>query len=141
MLAEQRRKKARLVDPLQFEMSIQDMQLINYVPPFGKDMQPPTEAQKQTLEKLQINPEGVESAGKAAMLIDKVLNRRKDGMATPRQIRQLEQRGFIDVGRWTFEQARKLIDRIAGNGWRTPPGIDPRTYVPPADQTTTGLYW
>ena len=139
-LAAQRRKKARLVDPLQFEMSIQDMELINYVPPFGKAMQPPTEAQKQTLEKLSINPEGVQSSGKAELLIGKAINRAKDGFATPRQIRQLENRGFQDVGKWSFEQARRLIDRIAGNGWRTPYDINPKTYVPqeiPANEGTT----
>lgn len=131
MLADQKRKKSRLVDPLQFEMSIQDMDLVNYVPPFGKDMQPPTDMQKQMLEKLQINPEGVESAGKARMLIDKISERQMQCMATPRQIRQLENRGFKNVGMWSFEQARRLIDRIAGNGWRTPRDIDPHTYIPP----------
>ena len=131
MLAEQRRKKSRLVDPLQFEMSINDLDLVNYVPPFGKDMQPPTDLQKQTLERLQINPDGVESAGKADMLINKITQRQMSSMATPRQIRQLENRGFENVGTWTFEQARRLIDRIAGNGWRTPRDIDPHSYIPP----------
>jgi len=131
LLEQQKRKKSRLVDPLQFEMSIQDPDLVNYVPPFGKDMQPPTEVQKQTLEKLQINPEGVEYAGKADLLIDKIRERQTANMATPRQIRQLENRGFENVGQWSFEQARRLIDRIAGNGWRTPRDINPHTYVPP----------
>ena len=140
-LAEQRRKKKGLVDPLQYEMSIQDMDLVHYVPPFGKDMQPPTDIQKQTLEKLQINPEGVESAGKAAMLIDKITQRQLQGMATPRQVRQLESRGFNDVGKWTFEQARRLIDRIAGNGWRTPFDINPRTYIPPDINQTDMPGW
>ena len=130
-LAEQKRKKSRLVDPLQFEMSIQDLDLVNYVPPFGKDMQPPSDIQKQTLEKLQINPEGVESAGKARLLIDRIRDRQMRSMTTPRQIRQLENRGFENVGMWSFEQARRLIDRIAGNGWRTPYDIDPHTYTPP----------
>lgn len=130
-LAEQRRKKSRLVDPLQFEMSIQDLDLVNYVPPFGKDMQPPSDIQKQTLEKLQINPDGVENAGKARLLIDRIRDRQMRSMATPRQIRQLENRGFENVGMWSFEQARRLIDRIAGNGWRTPYDIDPHMYTPP----------
>lgn len=131
-LAEQRRKKSRLVDPLQYEMSINDLDLVNYVPPFGKDMQPPTDNQKKMLEKLQINPDGVENAGKANLLIDKITQRQMNSMATPRQIRQLENRGFENVGTWSFEQARRLIDRIAGNGWRTPLNIDPHTYIPPA---------
>ena len=130
-LAEMKRRKKKLVDPLQFEMSIQDLDLMNYVPPFGKDMQPPSDIQKKTLEKLQINPDGVESAGKARLLIDRIRDRQMRSMATPRQIRQLENRGFENVGMWSFEQARRLIDRIAGNGWRTPYDIDPHTYTPP----------
>ena len=141
LLAEQKRKKSKLVDPLQFEMSIQDMDLKNYVPPFGWAMQPPTEDQKKRLELLQINPEGVESAGKADLLIEKVEERRDNNMATPRQIRQLENRGFENVGQWTFEQARRLIDRIAGNGWKTPRDINPRLYTPPVIEENSGLNW
>ena len=128
------------MDPLQYEMSIQDMDLVNYVPPFGLAMQPPTEMQKNTLEKLQINPEGVENSGKAQLLIDKITERQMQSMATPRQIRQLENRGFENVGSWSFEQARRLIDRIAGNGWRTPRGIDPHSYVPPVIENE-GASW
>ena len=141
LLAEQKRKKSRLVDPLQFEMSIQDMDLVNYVPPFGMAMQPPTERQKKQLELLQINPEGVDNAGKADLLIEKVQQRRTDNMATPRQIRQLENRGFENVGQWTFDQARRLIDRIAGNGWRTPRDINPHTYIPPMIENNNLFEW
>lgn len=141
LLAEQKRKKSKLVDPLQYEMSIQDKDLTGYVPPFGMAMQPPTKLQKETLENLQINPEGVDSQGKAQLLIDTIEKRKMQHMATPRQIRQLENRGFENVGSWTFEQARRLIDRIAGNGWRTPRDINPRTYVPPAIKQTDALSW
>lgn len=141
LLAEQKRKKSKLVDPLQFEMSIQDMDLVNYRPPFGAAMQPPTDLQKQTLEKLQINPEGIESFGKAELLIDRIRQRQMEDMATPRQVRQLENRGFENVGQWSFEQARRLIDRIAGNGWKTPRDIDPHTYVPPAIKESGELSW
>ena len=75
------------------------------------------------------------------MLIDRIYDRRDSGMATPRQIRQLENRGFENVGSWSFEQARRLIDRIAGNGWRTPYDINPKTYVPPNIEESGGLSW
>ena len=91
--------------------------------------------QKQTLEKLQINPEGVDSIGKADLLIEKIRERQSQGMATPRQIRQLENRGFVNVGMWSFEQARRLIDRIAANGWKTPYDINPKFYTPPEINT------
>ncbi len=141
LLAEQKRKKSRLVDPLQFEMSIMDMDLIHYKPPFGAAMQPPTESQKKKLEQYQINPEGVDSSGKADLLIDRIRERQGQNLATPRQIRQLENRGFENVGTWSFEQARRLIDRIAGNGWRTPRDINPKTYTPPVIEADAGLGW
>lgn len=52
-LSEMKRRKKRLVDPLQFEMSIQAEDLSGYVPAFGWEMAPPSEGQKKTLEKLQ----------------------------------------------------------------------------------------
>ena len=138
-LAEMKRRKKRLVDPLQFEMSIQDEDLKNYVPPFGYASREPTKAQRDTLEKLQIDPDGVDSTGKAELIINTLRNRIETGMASPRQIRQLENRGFQNVGTWTFEQARVLIDRIAANGWRTPYAIDPHKYTPEGVNNAAGL--
>lgn len=62
--------------------------------------------------------------------MDKIAKRRAEGLATPKQIRQLEGRGFRRVGEWTMDQASALISRIAANGWRTPASIDPATYEP-----------
>ena len=129
-LAEMRRRKKKLVDPLQFEMSIQAEDLTNYVPAFGWEMAPATERQLTALEKLGINPDDVDNAGKATKLLDRLDKRRMDGLTTPKQIRFLEGRGFRHVGTWHFEAARKLIDRIAANSWRTPFDINPSTYVP-----------
>ncbi len=129
-LDEMKRRKGRLVDPLQFEMSIQAEDLSGYVPVFGWEMAPPSDDQKKTLEKLGINAENIENAGKASKLLDRLSKRRAEGLSTPKQIRQLEQRGFHTVGTWTFGQAKKLIDRIAANGWRTPRGIIPQEYRP-----------
>ena len=129
-LDEMKRRKGRLVDPLQFEMSIQAEDLSGYVPAFGWEMAPPSDAQKKTLEKLGINAENIGNAGKALKLLDRLNKRRAEGLSTPKQIRQLEQRGFQNVGTWTFVQAKKLIDRIAANGWRTPRGIIPQEYRP-----------
>nr|WP_246880564.1 helicase-related protein [Sporosarcina sp. 6E9] len=129
-LAEMKRRKRKLVDPLQFEMSIQAEDLSSYVPSFGWEMGPPSEQQVKTLEKLGILPDQVENAGKATKLLERLDKRRQEGMTTPKQIRFLEQRGFEHVGAWSFDGAKNLIDRIAGNGWRNPPGINPKEYKP-----------
>ena len=64
-LAEQRKKKRKLVDPLQFEMSIQAEDLADYVPSFGWEMAPPSEKQLKALEKFGIYTEEIGNAGKA----------------------------------------------------------------------------
>lgn len=127
-LEEMKRRKRALVDPLQFEMSIQAEDLAGYVPSFGWEMAPPSDKQVKTLEKLGILPESIDNAGKATKLLERLDKRREEGLTTPKQIRFLEQRGFEHVGTWEFELAKKMIDRIAGNGWRVPDGVDPKTY-------------
>lgn len=127
-LSEMKRRKQRLVDPLQFEMSIQAEDLSGYVPAFGWEMSPPTDKQKATLKKLGIMPDEIENQGKAAKLLDRLNRRREEGLTTPKQIRFLENRGFKHVGTWKFESAKSLIDRIAANGWQVPSSIDRETY-------------
>ena len=123
------------MDPLQYEMSIQAEDLSGYVPAFGWEMGPPTDKQTAMLEKAGINPEGIDTAGKAAKMLDRLDKRRSEGLTTPKQIRCLERYGFQHVGTWSFEQARHMIDRIAAAGWRgAPKGVTPATYVPPVSE-------
>lgn len=129
-LEELRKRKKRLVNPLQYEMSIKDQELVGYQPAFGWEMLPPSDKQKTSLEKLGILPDGIESAGKAEKLISKITERKETGLSTPKQIRLLEQRGFLNVGQWTFESASNLITRISSNGWRIPQGIQPSAFKP-----------
>lgn len=110
-LSEMKRRKKKLVDPLQFEMSIQAEDLSGYVPAFGWEMAPPSDKQKQTLEKLGILPDAIENAGKASKILDRLDKRRREGLTTPKQIRFLESRGFQHVGTWQFETAKNMIDR------------------------------
>ena len=127
-LAEMKRRKKKLVDPLQFEMSIQAEDLSGYVPSFGWEMGPPSDKQKNALEKLGIMPDQIDNAWKAAKILDRLDKRKREGLTTPKQIRFLEGKGFQHVGTWQFEKAKNLIDRIAANGWRVPMDIDPGTY-------------
>lgn len=133
-LEEQRRKKAKLVDPLQYEMSIQAEDLAGYVPAFGWEAGPPSAEQSAALEKMGILPDAVESAGKASLLLDRLNKRRAEGLTTPKQIRVLERYGFQSVGTWSFDAAKHMIDRIAAQGWRgVPKGVNPKTYAPPVE--------
>ena len=130
-LSEMKKRKRKLVDPLQYEMSIQAEDLSSYVPAFGWECAPPSDKQRATLEKLGIFPDEIENAGKAKLLLERLAKRRAEGLATPKQIRRLESYGFVHVGEWSFESASNMISRIAANGWRSAPkGVDTATYVP-----------
>lgn len=124
-----RHRKAKLVDPLQYEMSICDVDLSSYEPSFGWEMDEPTSAQKKALETWGINPDGM-SAGKASMMLDRLSKRRDAGLATPKQIRMLERKGFRHPGTWTKKQASSMMSRLANNRWMVPRGVDPATYEP-----------
>lgn len=125
-LAEMRTRKKKLVDPLQFEMSIQAEDLSGYVPAFGWEAAPPTKPQLSALEKYGILPDEIDNAGKASKLLERLEKRRVEGFTTPKQIRYLESKGFLHVGTWQFETAKKVIDRIAANGWKIPASMEPR---------------
>ncbi len=129
-LAAMRKKKAQLVDPLQFEFSIQAEDLTHYVPAFGYEVQAITPKQIDTLEKFGINPDSIESSGKATLLINRLIKRKEEGLASPKQIRILERYGFQKVGMWNQNDASKMISRICASGWRIPKGIVPKTYYP-----------
>ena len=130
-LAECKTRKRQLVDPLQFEMSIAAEDLSGYVPAFGWEAAPPSDKQRQALEKAGIFPDEITCAGKAAKLLDRLEKRRSAGLSTPKQIRLLERYGFQHVGTWTMQQASNMVTRIASLGWKgVPRGVDPATYIP-----------
>ena len=128
-LEKMRHRKAQLVDPLQYALSICDIDLQNYEPMFAYEMAEPTEKQIQMLERRGIDPTGM-TAGMASKMIDSLIRRQDEGMATPKQVRMLERKGFVHPGTWTFEQASKMMARLANNRWMVPAEIDPATYVP-----------
>ena len=135
-LEEQRHRKRALVDPLQFEMSITPDggrgKIVRYEPDENDlaSLAPPSPKQLAALEKAGIFPDDIRTTGEASRILDIISKRRSENLTTPKQIRFLEGRGFNAVGTWGFDQARRLIDRIAGNGWRVPHNIDPYTYTP-----------
>lgn len=129
-LAEMRGKKRKLVDPLQYALSIAAEDLTSYVPTFAWEMAPPSEKQVVFLERRGIFADSVRNAGLASLLIDRLKRRQDAGLATPKQIRCLERYGFRQVGTWQFEDASALISRLANNSWRLPYGMNAATYRP-----------
>lgn len=137
-LAIMRNKTKKLVDPIQYAMSIAAEDLANYVPTFMWEMAPPTEKQIQFLTSRGILPDSVECCGMASLLIDKLMKRQKAGLATPKQIRCLEKYGFRHVGTWTFAEASQAISMIAGNSWQVPQWVNPGQFKPGMQEVRYG---
>lgn len=43
----------------------------------------------------------------------------ENNLSTSKQIRKISQRGYENVDKWTFDQAKQLINQTAANRWRT----------------------
>lgn len=123
------KRKARLVDPLTFFVDVNEVALLDYQPEWPWEREAPTEKQIRLIEGAGVNTDGM-CRGQASKVIDAIFRRRDAKLATPKQMRMLQNKGFQNVGLWTFEQASDMMGRLAKNRWRVPWGIDPKTYVP-----------
>lgn len=123
------KRKRSLVDPLQYAMSIQDVDLSSYRPSFGWEEMPASDQNKAKLEKMGIWPDEI-TEGAAVKMLTRLEERRLSGYATPKQIRLLERYGFRNVGAWMQDSASKMVARIAASNWQVPRNIYPETYVP-----------
>jgi superfamily II DNA or RNA helicase len=138
-LEKMRHRKAKLVDPLQYALSICDLDLSTYEPEFEWERSAPTDKQIDFLEKRGIDANDM-SAGMASKLIDTLIRRQDEGMATPKQVRMLERKGFKHPGTWSFEAASKMMSILAQNRWMVPAHIDPETYEPKGERLVNGLW-
>lgn len=129
-LSELRSNRAKFVDPLQYAFSIADESIINYEPTFAWEKNKPTQKQIDLIQAWGLDITGIDTVGKASALITALHTRKRQGLATPKQIRFLEGRGFKQVGTWKFDDASQMISTIADNKWFVPRGINPESYKP-----------
>lgn len=133
VLLENKRKARKLIDPIEYFLSIADASLVDYEPTMSWEMAPASQKQIDALIKWGIDVEKITSAGLASRLLSKLITRSDFNLATPKQIRALEKYGFYHVGEWSFNAASKMINLIASNSWRVPYWIDVNTYKPMED--------
>lgn len=116
-LRKQRRKKNRLVNPLELFDILDDIGLADYEPSFKWEEADATDKQVKALEKFGIDAEGI-AKGYACKIMDRVIARSKNGLATVKQVRLLNRYGYDGASRMTFEEASKKISRLAAVGWQ-----------------------
>ena len=119
-LAEQRKKRKGLVDPFQYMFSIESTAIRDYKPTFGWETKAPSQKAKDAIEGYGVDANSIESAGLASLILKELMKRWDSGMATPKQIRFLENRDFRHVGRWTKAYASGVIGTISDHDWSLP---------------------
>jgi len=116
-LAANRRKAGRMMNPLDFALSLHDSDLQEYEPVMPWEQAPPSDKQLETLERFGFGPDTIPNKGFASLLLGKVIARSKENLATPKQVNLLKRWG-IDGSALPFKTAKSEIDRcIHQYGW------------------------
>lgn len=115
-LAKQTMKKSKLVNPLELFSLLDDIGLADYEPTFKWEEADATEKQIQALQHFGVDAAGI-TKGYACKIMDSLITRSQEGMATVKQIKVLKQHGYEPID-WTFEQASKKISALAAVGWK-----------------------
>ena len=118
----------KLVDPKEYAKFINYPALIYYPTAAGKSAKPPSEKQLALIESFGIDAHKVVDRKYAAILIETLLRRKREKLATVNQLRILFKNGFLNARFWSKDRAGSMISDIADNGWKVPDGIDPLTY-------------
>lgn len=115
-LEKQARKKSKLVNPLELFSLIDDIGLADYEPTFKWEEADATDKQVAALQKLGIDAEGI-TKGYACAILNRVIGRSKQNLATVKQIKTLQRFGYTATD-WSFEQASKKLSALAAVGWK-----------------------
>lgn len=110
------RKKSKLIDPLEYVLSIEAGDLADYQPTFGWEMDEPTAKQLAAIQNFGIDSDAVTTKGMASKLLEQLIGR--VDMATPKQIRALQNKGFREVYRWKKDEASAIIAELAAVNWQ-----------------------
>lgn len=115
-LAEQSRKKSKMIDPLELFSLLDDIGLADYEPSFKWEEEDATAKQVEILERFGVDADGI-TKGYASAILDRLIGRSKQKKATVKQVKLLRRFGYEPTD-WSLDQAKKKIDALAAVGWK-----------------------
>lgn len=116
-LEKQLQKKSKLINPLELFSLLDDIGLSDYEPSFRWEMKDASTKQIEALQKFGIDADGI-TKGYASAILDKLINRSKNDMATIKQVKLLHRYGYYDAHNWSFAMASSKISQLAACGWK-----------------------
>lgn len=122
-------KKGEVLDLIHIQALLSSKELSDYKPRRRSDWDEATEKQKVMLRKYNID-ENI-TKGEASAIIDVIVKRGEQGLASINQMKSLISLGFKNVGKWTYEEASKTISMCAKTKpWAVPKTINASTFDP-----------
>lgn len=112
------KRQRQVFDPLEAASILHDPELADYEPVMGWHSDGVSEKQAALLRDMGIDPAAVKCKGQASIILGRLIGRRKQSLATFRQLRWLIHYGYPDPQNATFEQASAFLDTKFG---RRPP--------------------
>jgi superfamily II DNA or RNA helicase len=110
-LAANRMRRASVLDPLELAATLNEAALADYVPTMSWQSQAPSDKQLQVLANFGLDPQTILSRGQASLLLDRLIARRKLGLATPKQVRVLRRYGHEHPETTTFHDAKVILEK------------------------------
>lgn len=109
--------------------------LLDYEPIYAWEQQDITEAQSNLLDTLGVVSAEVKTKGHASAIIDEMIKRQKEQLASIQQVDLLETLGFRDSHKWQRRAATAMLNRCAEAGMENnvlaiPPDVDVESFVP-----------
>ena len=115
-LADVAKRKARTIDVLTLASFSAEFDLAEYEPAMRWEEDPVTEAQQKILERFGVDLDSVTCKGMASRVIDTLFKRRKNELATPKQLKWLNRFRYPNAHKATFAEASRFLDTKFGGG-------------------------
>jgi superfamily II DNA or RNA helicase len=100
-----RKKKARVIDPLELAVTLHDEEIANYEPSSRWEFQPPSSDQQKLLSEYGIDGTKVATAGLAFKIINKARSREQHGLCTFRQMEFFDRLGEATKRRMGLDES------------------------------------
>lgn len=108
-LAAHAMRRGRMIDAVEFCLSLHDVSLAEYEPTMGWHEKRPSAGQLSMLSDAGFDTRTIRDRGHASAIIDCLVTRRRQGMATPKQVRYLRSLGHPSPESATFEEASEFL--------------------------------
>ena len=109
-LHDNRRRKGSVLDPLELAVTLNDAHLAEFAPTMAWHHDPASAKQLDVLARFGLDGASIGSKGHASLLLDRLIMRRKLGLATPKQVRVLRRFDHPNPETATFKEASAFLD-------------------------------